>query len=771
MGGYKYIGKRIPRIDARAKVDGSLRYPSDLSAEGMIWGRVLRSAHPHARILSIDTAEAERLPGVVAVLTHKDVGGTNRFGIERQDQPVLCEDRVRYVGDAVALVGAETKEIAERALDLIRVEYEPLTLLDDPRAALEPGAVRLHEGGNVVHELHFTRGDAAAGFAAADLVVERTYRTQMMDHAFLECEAGLARLGDDGVLTVECCGQYAFRDVTQIARALDYPPEKIRMIEPYTGGAFGGKDEVTVQIHLALLALKTRRPCKIWLSREEHFISCTHRHPVEIRMKTGVARDGKLVAHEVQALQDGGAYASLTGPVLCLVVEHCCGPYLVPNLRVDGWAVYTNNGMSGAYRGFGATQAHVAMESQMDLLARGLGMDPLGLRARNVIRKGDTFGIGQEMVMAFAVDKTIERAMAHPLWRDRERIRGAAGDGAGAARRWKRRGIGVATCFQGSGLGKGLPDYAATTIELAGDGSVNLFQGTIEIGQGSYTGLAQVAAEILDIPIERITFIGGDTGRTLDSGTTTASRVMYAAGEATLRAARDLVAKMKERAAGPMGAPAESLAAGGGAIVSGDGRRSMSFAEIAALPGGPIRGEGWFHIPAADREFSMGLPHLVFCSNTQIVLVEVDTLTGEVAVLKAVAFPDCGTVINPINVEGQSEGGIVMGIGYALYEENVLEKGRFMNTGLSTYIVPSSWEAPEIETIPVEEPEGTGPFGARSVAEVVTTPTAPAILNAIEDAIGIRFTEMPVTPEKIVAALAGESAYRRGDTEGTEEGH
>ena len=350
MGKYKYIGKRVPRIDARAKVDGSLKYPSDFYAKDMIWGRVLRAKHPHAKIKSIDVSAAKRLPGVVAVLTHEDVDGANRFGIERQDQPVLCDDRVRYVGDAVALVGAERKDVAEEALKLIKVDYEILPLLDDPRQALEADSIKLHEGGNVVHELHFTRGNIESGFAGADVIVENTYKTQMMDHAFLECEAGFAQIEKDGALVVQSCGQYAFRDVTQIARALNYPSEKIRMIEPFTGGAFGGKDEVTVQILLALLALKTKRPCKIWLSREEHFISFTHRHPLEIRMKTGATSEGKLIAHEMWALQDGGAYASLSGPVLCLVIEHSCGPYMIPNLKVDGWAVYTKYGMRGALR-------------------------------------------------------------------------------------------------------------------------------------------------------------------------------------------------------------------------------------------------------------------------------------------------------------------------------------------------------------------------------------------------------------------------------------
>lgn len=754
MVGYKYIGKRIPRIDARAKADGSLKYPSDFYAKDMIWGRVLRAQYPHARIRSIDASAARKLPGVAAVLTHADVDGTNRFGIERQDQPVLCDDRVRYVGDAVALVGAETREIAGEALGLIKVDYEILPLLDDPRRALEADSIKLHEGGNVVHELHFAKGDVASGFAGSDVIVENTYKTQMMDHAFLECEAGLAEVERDGTLVVRSCGQYAFRDVTQIARALNYPPEKIRMIEPFTGGAFGGKDEATVQILLALLALKTKRPCKIWLSREEHFVSCTHRHPIEIRMKTGAARDGRLVAHEMWALQDGGAYASLSGPVLCLVIEHSSGPYMIPNLKVDGWAVYTNNGMSGAFRGFGAAQAHVAMESQMNALSEKLGMDPLVFRAKNVIRRGDTFGIGQPMLMAFAADKTIEKAMQHPLWKDRERIKREV-DGGSAANRWKRRGIGVACCFQGSGLGKGLPDYAATSLELKQDGSIDLFQGTIEIGQGSYTALAQVAAEVLDLPMEKINFIGGDTGRTLDSGTTTASRVMYASGEATLRAARGMAGMLKREGARIMGLSPDSLEIRDGMVVSRDGKRSVSYREIAESLKEPLRAEGVFSIPAADRELSMGLPHLVFCSNTQIVMVEVDTLTGVVEVKRAAAFPDCGTVVNPASVEGQSEGGIVMGIGYALYEENLIEKGYFKNTGLSTYIIPSSWEAPEIETQPVEERGETGPFGARSVAEVVTTPTAPAILNAIYDAIGVRFTELPVTPEKIVAALAG----------------
>ncbi|MCX6357848.1 MAG: xanthine dehydrogenase family protein molybdopterin-binding subunit [Candidatus Aureabacteria bacterium] len=696
VGKYKYVGKRITRIDARPKVDGSLKYPSDLYENGMVWGRVLRAKYPHAKIRSIDTAEALRLPGVVTVLTHKDIRGINRFGIERQDQPVLAEDRVRYVGDAVALVGAETKEIAEEALDLIKVDYEPLPLLTDPRDALKDNAIKLHDGGNIVHELHFTRGDTARGFEGADVVVEHTYRMQMMDHAFLETEAGFASVDRDGVLTIQSCGQYAFRDQTQIARALNYPQEKIRMIEPYTGGAFGGKDEITVQILLALLALKTGRPCKIWFSREEHFISCTHRHPVEIRMKTAARKDGTLVAHEVWALQDGGAYATLSGPVLCLVVEHCCGPYLIPNLRVDGWAVYTNNGMSGAFRGFGATQAHVAMESQMNIIAEKLGMDPLQLRLKNAIRRGDTFGIGQEMVLAFGFDASLERALAHPVWRDREKIRRALDDGT-VKNRWKRRGIGVACSIQGSGLGKGLPDYAATTIELNRDGTVNLYQGTIEIGQGSYTGITQVAAEILDLPMEKIHFIGADTGRTLDSGTTTASRVMYAAGQATLLAARNFVAKIKDVAAEKLGVTAGTLLNGDGAVRTGDGKGALTYAEIARAAKEPVRAEGVFNIPVADREFSMGLPHL--------------------------------------------------------YEQNILENGYFKNTGLSTYIVPSSWEAPEIETCPVEIPDETGPFGARSVAEVVTTPTAPAILNAIYDAIGVRFTELPVTPEKIIAAL------------------
>ncbi|MCX6355689.1 MAG: molybdopterin-dependent oxidoreductase [Candidatus Aureabacteria bacterium] len=752
MAAYKYIGKRITRIDARPKVDGSLKYPSDLYVKGMIWGRVLRAKYPHALIRAIDTSAAEKLPGVVMVLTHKDIKGINRFGIERQDQPVLCEDRVRYVGDAVALVGAETKEVAEKALELIKVDYEPLPLLIDPREALKEDSIKLHEKGNIVHELHFTRGDIGSGFAGADVIVENTYTMQMMDHAFLETEAGLASVDKDGLLTVQSCGQYAFRDVTQIARALNYPEEQIRMIEPYTGGAFGGKDEITVQILLALLALKTQRPCKIWFSREEHFISCTHRHPVEIRMKTGVTKEGKLVAHEVWVLQDGGAYATLSGPVLCLVIEHCCGPYLIPNLKVDGWAVYTNNGMSGAFRGFGATQAHLAMESQMNILAERIGMDPLSLRAKNVIRRGDTFGIGEEMIMDFGVDQSLEKAMKHPVWTDRERIK-REGSSGGRGDRGKKRGIGVACCFQGSGLGKGLPDYAATTLELNKDGTVTLFQGTIEIGQGSYTGITQIAAEILDLPPEKIRFVGADTKRTLDSGTTTASRVIYAAGQATLLAAKNFVEMLKGEASKIVKSPPETLLVEEGNVLNRSGRKTVSYREIASSLKEPLRAEGVFHIPVADREFSMGLPHTVFCSNTQIVVLDVDTLTGEVEVKKVIAVPDCGTVINPINVEGQSEGGIVMGMGYALYERNVIENGYFKNTGLSTYILPTSWEVPEIETCAVEVPEETGPFGARSVAEVVTTPTAPAILNALYDAIGIRFTDLPVTPEKIIDAL------------------
>ncbi|MEW6661604.1 MAG: xanthine dehydrogenase family protein molybdopterin-binding subunit [Bacillota bacterium] len=746
----KWIGKPVPRQDAGGKVTGATRFMSDLSFPGMLWGRVLRSRYPHALIKSIDTGEAARLPGVVAVLTHHDVPGLNGYGIVVQDQPVLCSDKVRYMGDAVALVAAETKEIAARALELIRVEYEELPGVFDPEEAMQAGAPQVHATGNIFRHTAVAHGDVEAAFAEADVIVENVYRTSRQMPAFLETEGGVALLDAGGLLTVWCGSQYPDRDVIQIARALGMANEKIRVIANPVGGGFGGKDEVTIQIHLALLAMKTMRPVKIVLSREESVVTGWKKHPMVIRMKTGARRDGSLVAHQVTIVSDTGAYASLGGTILNSAIEHCSGPYRVPNVQVDGYCVYTNNSVSGAMRGFGVNQVTFAMETQMEILAEKLAMDRLAIRLKNGLQQGDKGALGNDLVTAMGPVPTLAAAGATDLWRQREVYK------ANPSRPWKRRGVGLAAAIKGCGLGFRLPDFGTATIELLPGGYFRVGVGCPEIGQGNSIAYAQMAAEVLGCPVDQVEVVTGDTAATPDSGTSTASRSVYVAGNAIIIAGQRMRERLREVAAAELNVPAgeidlcEGLAAAGG--------KSISYTQLAArmLAGGKdCRELGRFHSPKADQEIAgaYGLPHLVFGTHAHVVLVEVDTLTGQVEVLETVALPDAGRVINRQGLEGQSEGGTLMGMGYALSEEVVLEKGVTKTLNFNNYIIPTAVDAPPVATIPVEVMEQTGPFGAKGIGEAVCISITPAITNAIYDAVGVRITELPANLERVLAGM------------------
>ena len=745
------VGKRVPRLDAAQKVTGRLLYPSDLRKEGMLWVEVVRAAHPHAWIRGIDTRQAEAVPGVVRVLTARDVPGQNAFGIQIQDMPVLAIDRVRYLGDAVALVGAQTPEIARSAAALVKVDYQVLEPLCDPEQAMQPGAMPLHPRGNILHEGHFKKGDIEAGFGRSDVVVERTYQVQMMDHAFLETEAGISYLDSDGVLTVDACGQYIYRDQTQIARALGLPLEKVRVRSSQVGGAFGGKDEITVQIHLALMTHHTGQPARMKATREESIISHTKRHPARMWFKTGATRDGKLVALQARLVSDTGAYASLGGPVLNLMIEHAAGPYLVPNVQIDAFAVYTNNGFCGAFRGFGCTQACVAIEGQMDLLAEALGMDRLELRRKNALHKGDRAALGYEMKTEVGALSTIEAAQRGPLYSQREARKADLEKHSPSLRAHFRRGVGVASQMQGLGLGIGIPDYAEVELDLDPVGRVTLWVGTTEIGQGAYTAYAQMLAERLAIPMERVIVIGGDTRTTPDSGTTTASRTTFAVGNALSLAADKLREALLGRARERLGWKArQGKLREGRLCAAGQG---IPIEALAAPDGLSVRAT--YHLPVADEELGDGLPHLLYSYGTHEVLVEVNTLTGEISVEAVEAYLDGGRVISPAGFEGQSEGGVAQGIGYALFEEVLLDQGRFLNPNFNRYLLPTSLDVPrELRTVAVEVLEPTGPFGAKGISETSTVGVAPAILGALHDALGVRFTRLPVRAEDVWQALS-----------------
>lgn len=736
----KWVGERVPRLDGPEKVAGATKYMTDLHFENAACGRVLRSAHPHALIRRIDVSRARALAGVLCVLTADDIPGLNGFGIIMQDQPVLAREKVRMTGDAVALVAAETPEIAAQALTLIAVEYEPLPVVADPLSALSPGSAHVHEGGNLLQRTVLRRGDADAAFLAADAVVEGTFQTPRQMHAFIETEGGWARQEADGGLTIWCPGQAAYRDRAQVARILGWNPQRIRIISSPIGGGFGGKDELTVQHYLALLALHTGgRPVKLHYSREESVIAGIKRHPFRIEAKLGARRDGTITALQARIIIDKGAYASLGPAVLNLAVEHVAGPYKIANVDAEGLLVYTNNGTNGAFRGFGVPQTCFALESLVEMAAAQLGLDPVDIRKRNVVRRGEVDGAGHRVESSVAVWECLDAVERSALWQERERWVGAAAPG-------KRRGYGVACSVHGVGLGKGVPDFANAALELTPAGAFRLLVAPQEIGQGNGTAYAQMAAEVLGCRPAEIALVQGDTGQVPDGGSVTASRGTYAGGMAVVNAARNMLTLLRQGAAALQGvAVGDALPAD----------RVAVYGRMAPGGGGPLRAEGNFILPQAAGAVPgiSGAPHHVCGYAAQAVLLEVDELTGETRVERVVSAIDCGKVINPAGLEGQSEGGVVMGLGMALSEDTLIEGGIHKTRNITTYILPTICEAPEIETIAVESSEETGPFGAKGIGEVVMIPVVAAIPNAIARATWARVYTLPATPERVWRAM------------------
>jgi xanthine dehydrogenase D subunit len=747
----KWIGKRVRRIDGPEKVTGELKYMTDLQFENMVWGKVLRSKYPHAKIKAIDTEKAKQLPGVICVLTHKDIPGFNGFGIVVPDQPVLCSNMVRCTADAIALVAAETQEIAELAISLIEVDYEELEVVSDAEQAMKPSSLILHPDGNIHSHVKIKNGDMERAFQEADIVVENTFYSPRQMHAFIETEGGWGMMDEDGLLTIRCPGQYAHRDRLQIARALAYNPERIRVISSPIGGAFGGKDEITVQIYLGLLAMHTNgRPVKIHYTREESVIAGIKRHPFKVHMKTAAKKDGTLLANEVRAVADTGAYASLGGAVIALAIEHSCGPYKIPHVNLEGFCVFTNNGIAGAFRGFGVNQVCMGIETHIEMIAEKLGLDSVEIRKKNVYHQGDVSSLGHVVKSSVGTFKTLETAESCDLWKNRETYK------AEVSEPWKKRGVALATSFHGIGMGIGLPDYGAASIELLPDGKFQVAVGCEEIGGGNSTVYAQVAAEILKCEIHNIQVIQGDTSKTLDGGTVTASRSTYTGGRAVATAAPNMVNLLKETAAQMHNVPVTKVEVHHNHLFAeGTQLTYQSIFDYLYLHRRKTKVEGHFILPKEKVEIhgSGGAPHHIYGYLTHVVMVEVDTLTGETDVLRVVSIPDAGKVINPQGLEGQTEGGAIMGMGYTLFEDILIEKGYHKTRNFTDYIIPTIRETPLIETFPVEEAESSGPFGAKGIGEVVMIPIIPAIMSAIYDATGARIYHLPATPERIFNSL------------------
>jgi CO/xanthine dehydrogenase Mo-binding subunit len=758
MGYIPEIGRSVPRADAAAKVTGAEKYAADHYGADLLWAGVRRAGIPHGRILGIDTTEAKGLSGVVAVLTGRDVPGTNRQGIVHKDQPVLCTDKVRHCGDAVALVIAEDPTILAKALSLIRVDIAPLPGLFGIDDALAPGAPLVHEendSGNILLKAEIRTGAAVDTLDTCEIVIEETFELPMVAHAFLETENGVGRQEPDGRIVLTVSTQAPFRDRWEIGHALGLPMDRIRVIGPYPGGAFGGKDGATVQCFLALAALHARgRPVKMAWSREESFLAGYKRHAARIHYRLGAATDGTLRAVHCRLYYDTGAYAHLGGEVMALGMEHAAGPYRIPHTLIEGRCVYTNNPIAGAMRGFGVVQVSFAFERMMDLLAKKLNRDPLELRLQNALRQGDKNGAGVMMTQSTGIASCIEAVGRHPLWQERGTWIAQAGP-------FKKRGVGVAAVFNAMGYGRGLPDSGIAKIELTPDGRLRLYCGVPDMGQGNTTAFLQIAGQILRQENTAIEIIQPDTDRTLPSGSASASRTTYTYGNALIKACEELRQRIVGRAALMLLVDTlEDLELLPGRVRHPATGREIPVAALAATMTEPERiCISQFlmpvvrDVPDTGKAFVIGFPHLLFSYAAHLACVEVDELTGHVEVSAYLAATEAGRVLNPQGFEQQVQGAVAQGIGYALCEEVRLEEGRILTPDLATYIIPGAPDLPEITSLAVEAYEPTGPYGMKGVGEVGINGPLPAIANAVADACGIGITRAPLTAERIMEAL------------------
>ena len=742
----RQVGTEIPKVDVMDKVLGKARYGADLPIKEPLCLRVVRSSSPHAKILGIDVGEALKVPGVERIFTAKDIPGKNLTGTITKDQPILASDRVRCVGDPFALVAARTEEAAEVAAQRVRADFEDLPCLTDPDEAFRPYGPMIHEKGNLLMEFNVIKGDVQTGFKEAEIVIEETYETTWIDHAYLEPDAGISYLDEEGRVTILCPTQNVHYDQKEVASMLGLPTEKVRIIQSATGGGFGGRLDITVQCLLALAAFHLRKPVRIVFSREEVFQVISKRHPLRIRYKSGARKDGKVTAVEVHILGDTGAYASYGGTVAVRSAVHATGPYAIPNVRVKSQMVYTNNPWSGAMRGFGVPQMAFAHESQMDLIAQALKMDPIEIRLKNALTTGSETATGQSLVASVGIGETLKKVKE---WRDREAFLQKDSKNPRI-----KKGVGIGSMWYGIG-NTGIANPSTAQLEIGPDGEIRLLTGAADIGQGSDTVLLQIASESLGLPVEDIRLIRADTAATTDAGATSASRQTYISGNAVLRAIRNLKQEVLKEASGFLEEDEKELF-----IEEGEVKHitklciSVPIREVAKKVGRVLRGEGFFdpETTKLDPKTGQGSPYATFAFATHLAEVEVDMETGKVKVNRIVASHDVGKAIHPRNVIGQIMGGVTMGVGMALMEEYIPGK----TVSFVNYHIPTSKDIPEVVPIIVEESEPTGPFGAKGVGEPALIPTAPAILNAIANAVGQRIYQLPANLERVLEAVRKE---------------
>jgi len=730
------IGAPLPRHDALGKVTGDTCYPGDLVRPGMLHLKVVFAHRPHARINAIDTKAALRHPGVVAVFTAADVP-YNAFGLIEADQPVLCHDKVRFEGDKVAVVAAESATAAEEGSRLVTVEYEDLPAVTDPRAALAPGTPLVHDalGTNRLLHVPIRRGDVDTGFAEADVILDGEFATSWQEHAYLQPEAGIAFVDDDGRIVVETAGQWLHEDRRQIAAMLQLPEDRVVVRYAAIGGAFGGREDLSIQHLLALAAWKLGRPVAIVWSREESIVAHHKRHPMRIRCRWGARRDGRITAVEAEVVADGGAYASTSGEVVKVATLFATGCYEVPNVAVDGHAVYTNNVPSGAFRGFGAPQAQFAAEVMVTRLAHALDLDPVEFRRRNLYREGSIEPTGQALPPGVSALPVLERCVEEARIRLGKPLADPGIErppvGAGHAvpstttALHLRRGVGIAGGMKNLGYSFGFPEQSTATVELFGRGEVERARvrvGAADVGQGSHLALRQIAAETLKVPIALVEMVTDDSSEAPNAGSASASRLTLMAGRAVHDAA----------------------------IAALDRYTNSDDQEVEETV--------QFRPPATtslDAVSGAGRPNYCYGYAAQAVEVEVNLLTGQVQVLTVISVHDVGKAINIQQVEGQIEGCLAQALGYALLEHLQVGDGHILTPYFSTYLLPTTLDMPtDIVPVVLELADPNGPFGARGVAEMPLVPLTPAIAIAIHDAVGVWLSEQPMTPERVLAALS-----------------
>lgn len=756
----KVIGKPLRRVDALGKAVGATVYAGDFTLPSMLHGKVFRSTEPSANIVRLDVRQARALPGVVCVLTSADLpnarlvtdmpGQTGQAQRKGSDAPVLAIDSVRFVGEPIALIAAETEAIAEAARRLIEIAYAPTPGVFTPEDGLKPGAPILHEPDNRVGKWQIRKGDLAAGFAAADMVVENTFRVPYQDHAYIEPEAGVGWLDSQGVINLRVSTQ-VIEHFRSVAKALGVPQNKIRVQGAFVGGGFGGKEDITVEIFLALLVQATGRPVRLVYTREESILAHSKRHPMVITHRTGVHHDGKITASHVKIVADSGAYPYLTPYVLLYAAIMSPGPYAIDNILVDAVAVATNNPFTSAFRGFGGPQAAFAYEGQMDALADALGMDRLELRRKNYLKTGDATATGQPIETAAWLEETATRALA------------ALGEKTAPWADYIRIGQGFASYFQSYGRITWLHDTSQAWVGVELDGTVVVRAGVPDLGAGQVNSLAQIAAEVLGVPLSRVTVYHTDTALTPLSGTSTATRQLYMSGNATLQAASAVRKVLVTRASQLLEEEPEKIdLADGLAFVKGSDGRPVSGTDYIPLPdlvrrcaaeGLPLANLALFQAPFSeplDPETGQGRVFPDFTFGALACEVAVDMETGEVTLLKAVTCHDVGRAINRTAAEGQLAGGANQGLGYALLEDMQVKGGRIQTPSLAEYLLPTSMDFPPVQVILLESGTGVGPFGAKGIGEPSLTPAAPAVASAVSDAIGQPVRELPLTPERVL---------------------